>query len=435
MLAQRPMHGRYRIYDMANKNEIFTQLGSTGLNRFGGKIYEEKHPKLRGTHAVETFKEMRDNDPVIGAILYSVESLFRQLDWVVNPADETEQAIKLQQLLESCMEDMTHTWDDFISEVLSMLVFGYSYFEIVYKVRKGKNQRYSDGMIGWEKIAIRAQETIEDWEFSESGDILGAYQQAPPNYMNVFLPIEKCLLFRIKSHKNSPIGRVGGILRNAYRPWYFVKRLQEYEASGIERDLSGYPCLQVPFDILGADPGTDKASVRAQLEDMIQRIRRDEDEGALIPPEVDSSGNPTGFKLQLLTSGGTRVFNTNEIIKRYETRIAQSVLAEFIMLGTESVGSFALGDAKTSFFILTLGALKDQITQVLNRSAVPRLMKLNGFADSSQWPEITASNFGNEDITLMADYISKLVSVGALDVTPGIQRKLLELGKLPVEVD
>ena len=44
--------------------------------------------------------------------------------------------------------------------------------------------------------------------------------------------------------KGNPEGR--RILRDAYRAWYFKKRLEEFEAIGVERDLAGMPVGKVP---------------------------------------------------------------------------------------------------------------------------------------------------------------------------------------------
>ena len=118
---------------VAKKN--FVTLGSTGLNRFGGRVYEEKIPQLRSPEiANRVFCEMADNDP----ILYTIESLCRQVEWRVEPADEEEASVDNAEFLESCIEDMSHTWDDLISEILTMNIFGWSYFEIVYKMRSGR---------------------------------------------------------------------------------------------------------------------------------------------------------------------------------------------------------------------------------------------------------------------------------------------------------
>ena len=129
-----------------------------------------------------------------------------------------------------------------------MLPFGYSVFEIVYKIRRGPNSRspkfrsnFTDGLVGWRKIAMRAQDTISEWVIDEDGGIRGYYQNAAPNYETVFIPIEKSLLFRTEVNKNNPEGR--SLLRNAYRSYYFLKRIQELEAIGIERELAGLPVL------------------------------------------------------------------------------------------------------------------------------------------------------------------------------------------------
>jgi hypothetical protein len=55
----------------------------------------------------------------VGALLFAIDRLLRNLDWRVEPGEgpEAEDAAKF---VEECMEDMSHTWDDFISEILTM---------------------------------------------------------------------------------------------------------------------------------------------------------------------------------------------------------------------------------------------------------------------------------------------------------------------------
>ena len=69
----------------------------------------------------------------------------------------------------------------------------------------------------------------------------------PPSYNLYTIPIDKALLFRTKSRKDNPEGR--SILRNAYRSWYFKRRIQEVEGIGIERDLAGLPVMYAPADL------------------------------------------------------------------------------------------------------------------------------------------------------------------------------------------
>ena len=78
-------------------------IGSTGLKRFDGLISEEWLPQLKGISAVNIFRQMRDNDPIIGAFMFSVESLVRQVRFYAQPANKSLDAIKEAEFLESCM--------------------------------------------------------------------------------------------------------------------------------------------------------------------------------------------------------------------------------------------------------------------------------------------------------------------------------------------
>ena len=151
---------------MAEKQKnMFGETGVTGLRRAGGYVQEEFLPKLAGYRAIQVYREMRDNDPVVGAILYAIDKLVRQVPWRVQPASTKLEDQKMAKFLESCLIDMSTTWEDTISEILSMLAYGWSMHEIVYKRREGdsrdssKRSKFDDGLIGWRKLPIRSQET------------------------------------------------------------------------------------------------------------------------------------------------------------------------------------------------------------------------------------------------------------------------------------
>ena len=131
------------------------ELGVTGLEQTGGRIHEEFLPQLQGKRGVQVFKEMRDNDPTVGAMLFAIEMLIRQVEWRVEPASESPEDQAAAEFVDGCFEDMSVTWDDTLSDILSMLVFGFSVLEEVYKVRDGRQEdptlssKFDDGRIGW----------------------------------------------------------------------------------------------------------------------------------------------------------------------------------------------------------------------------------------------------------------------------------------------
>ena len=128
---------------MENTNKVvnFKQLGTTGLKRYGSYVYEEFLPELRWPRAGKIYQEMSDNDPVIGAILYLAEMLIRGTSWGVSPASTSKADVEAAEFLKSCMDDMEMSWPDTISEILSMLTYGFSFHEILYKVRRGPTER------------------------------------------------------------------------------------------------------------------------------------------------------------------------------------------------------------------------------------------------------------------------------------------------------
>lgn len=405
----------------------FKEYGKTGLYRFNtGWIYEEFLTELRGRKGTEVYKEMSENDDVIGAILFATEMLMRQSAWSIQEAGTEQVDMDAAEFVRSCMDDMEETWSDFISEVLSFLTYGWSFHEIVYKRRMGNTKnpetrsKYTDGLIGWRKLPIRSQDTLWEWKYDEKDNLIGLVQCAPPTYEQVFIPIEKALHFKTKSRKGNPEGR--SILRNSYRNWYFKRRIQEIEGIGIERDLAGLPVLEAPEGVdIWSEEYKDEL---AKAETIVRSVRRDEREGIVL-------GN--GWKFTLTSTGGRRQFDTNQIIERYDTRMAMTVLADFVLLGHQNVGSFALSSDKTELFGVAMGAFLDLICEVFNNQAIPRLIDINGerFAGITDYPMLVHGDIETQDLGQLADFVSKMVGIGAITPDETMEDYLRMAASLP----
>lgn len=411
---------------MSNSNK---EIGRIGQRRYGGTIYEEFLHELRGRRGIEVYREMSENDDVVGAILFAIEMLVRQTDWNIEPGGDSAKDIEAAEFVESCMDDMQETWIDTISEILSFLTYGWSFHEIVYKRRMGNTKdprtrsKYSDGLIGWKKLPIRAQETLYQWEYDNEDNLLGMTQMPPPSFQLYTIPTEKALLFRTRSRKGNPEGR--SILRNAYRSWYFKRRIQEIEGIGIERDLAGLPVMYAPEGLdIWNEENPDAVRIRAGLESTVRRIRRDEMEGVVLPD---------GYKLELLSSGGTRQFDTNAIINRYDTRIAMTVLADFIFLGHQQSGSWALSSDKTELFAMACGAFLDIICETFNNQGIPQLIDINGqhFAGITDYPRMTHGDIEDADITKVSQFIKDMTGIGVLVPDDGLEDYIRQVGHLP----
>lgn len=418
-----------------------SEFGSTGLKHSGGTVFEEFLTNLRGTKGARVYREMSDNDPTIGSIIYAIEKVILRLDWRVeafsDKSADGETSPKDQESAEfvnECLNDMSDSWDATLTQILSMLIYGYAFHEIVYKVRGGdskdpqRRSKFNDNKIGWRKFAIRGQETLWQWMFDAEGGIQGMIQSDPSASVYIkAIPIEKALLFRVKNDKNNPEGR--SLLRNAYRSWYFKHRIEEIEAVGIERDLAGLPIAYIPPEYLSSTASADQVSFRNSIEQIVQNVKRNEQEGIVMPLMYDESGHKM-FDLSLLSTGGSRQFDTDKIINRYDQRIAMSVLSDFILLGHDRVGSYSLGTAKMDLWSMAVDAIANSIAEVINQYAIPRLLKLNGM-DTARAPYLTYGEVSHIDLTEIADYVSKLANSGLLMSDPNLEDYLRELGGLP----
>lgn len=427
--AFQPTLGKMRITDgsgdtppVMSADLNFHDIGSYGLRQYGGWIREEFLRSLSGREAARTYREMRDNSPTVGAILFALTQLIRKVEWRINPANDSAAAEEKADFVESLMGDCSHTWEDFVCEALSMLPFGYAAHEVVYKKRMGRNgesrSKFDDGLIGIHRLPARGQETILKWFFDTNGQIKGLRQQ-PWIGPLIDIPIQKLLIFRPTAYKNNPEGY--SILRTAYRPYYFQKRLEEQEAILFER-FSGFPVLQVPSALLSAANGGD-ADAQVAVENykkIITNVRIDEQMGLLIPSDhyIDGDGkisNAPMYKFEFATpQTGRATGNLGESITRYKLDIATSVLADFLFIGsTSTTKGSALGISKIDiFYQATEGWLKS-IAAVLNRHLLPRLWELNDF-DLDLMPEFAPDMAQRIDLDALGNFILHLAQAGMM---------------------
>ena len=407
------------------------ELGKTGLKQYSGRLDEEFLQSLKGDRGLKAFREMSENDPVVSSMLFAIEMLIRQVSWDVEPAGTEKEHVGDAEFLESCLWDMDTPFTEIVSEILTMLPFGFSLHELVYKVRRGMSAKISsqhdDGKIGWRRLPIRAQDTIDRWEFGEGGDTLAVVQVAPPDFHEVTIPAEKFINFRTTCRRGNPEGR--SVLRGAYRPWWFKKRIEEFEAIGVERDICGIPFATVPVELLYDGAGAREKALLAEIQKIVRNIRMDSQVGVVFPAVYDDGGNLL-YDLKLLSSAGTKQFDTSKILTRYDQRIAMTVLADFILLGHEKVGSFALASSKTEIFATALGAWCDTIAETFNRDAIPRLMEING--RSAPYPNLVHGDIESPDLAELGAYITAIAGAGAeLFPDDKLERHLRRVASLP----
>ena len=403
------------------------ELGGSGTFDSDGQVVDDDTLReLSGSRGRRIYTKMQ-YDGTITAILFAINMMLRRTKWTCVPWDRNmPEAMELATWYETLMEDMSNTWEHFISNVLSMVPYGWSFFEIVYKRRLGREpggdkqpSKYDDGLWGVRKLAFRPQDTLDRWDLDQNGGLRGMFQRiyTGPDAGEKYLPIDKALLFRAQYWKESPEGL--SCLRGAYGSWLYLKGIDRAEAYGIERELNGLPVMSLPAKLLNdaASGDPDAQEAKAQYTQIVRDVRLNKQAGVLLPS--DCYQNPDGtmsnvrqYVLELLTGGGRRAIDVESAANRHSVTIARTVLADFLMLGTGSkTGSQSLGDSRTELFTNALDGWNDSIAEVLNRFLIPRIAQMNGF-DEEILPYYQAESANPVDVQTLVDCLEKYMRSG-----------------------
>ena len=169
-------------------------------------------------------------------------------------------------------------------------------------------------------------------------------------------------------------------------------------------------------------------AIKNAAENIVQNIRRDSLEGLVAP---------NGWELKLLTSGGQRQFDTSAVIERYDSRMAMTCMADFILLGHQNVGSFALSSDKTKMFSMAIGSYLDIICEVFNNQAIPALIDINGdyFSGITDYPTLTHGDVEDANLEKLGDYISKMITCGALIPDESVEDFVREQAGMPERLE
>lgn len=397
------------------------EIGVAGTNTYTGLIRADEFLQdLKGKRAVQKFREMRDNNAIVGSVMYAVEQTLRDVCIEVEPADDSDAAKAEAEFLESVLDDMEHSLDDHIAEALSYLTYGFSFFETVYKKRGGKTDnpkkrsKYTDGRIGIRKLAIRAPWTIDRFEIDkETSNVVGVYQLNTWGKPSNYIPTSKAVYYRTTSLNNDPSGR--SVLRNAYVSYSYLNKIQSYEAIAIERELHGIPVGRMPAEYLATDAGTDHVALKSSFERALRDLKNNDQGFILLPSDLymDQDGKPTNQRLvdvELMTANGTRSIDIDPVVRRYQHDIARSLMAEFLMLGSQG-GSYALSKTKTDLFLRSLESYINAIVDTLNKQLVEPLWEINAL-DPNLMPKLCAGDVAPADLKEISSFLRNLNGAG-----------------------
>ena len=388
-------------------------IGATGLRYASGKVVEDQpSDALRFPRSLKTYQRMRA-DPIIAGSLFMIKQFIRKVDWSVEPKggiEATDSAKEKANIVSDALfMHMERSFDQLMSDMCSFIENGFGFHEPTFKIDE-------NGNIVWRDFPARPPSSIKGFKFDKHGYVTHVEQYRVNTSFdgkntNLYststkeIPYKRLLHFRTDSEKNNPLGR--SILNNAYESWFYKSKLQEHEAIGVEREMNGLPRIKIPSEYFAADKDEDpeKYAVLQEFVRIGTNARSNEQACVIIPSDTDESGKAL-FEFDLIASSGTRSLDTSKIIDRYDFRIAQSLLNDFLLMGSSSTGSFALSDNKVNTFVQSLEAYLEVISEQFNRKAIPQLFELNGW-DKEDLCKLVHKPISAPTLSEIADMLQK----------------------------
>lgn len=392
------------------------EIGQTGTYLFSGFISgEEYNNDLRGKVGLQTLDIMRRSDPTIHGALMVCKNPIIAADWVVLPASDDAADVEIADYVHRELFDRDINWQDILRQALSALDFGHCVFEKVLAATEFNGAP----RIGLAKIAYRKQRSIMKWAIE--GDKPGITQILPAGGL-VQIPRSK-LVYVVNEQEGDNYEGIS-LLRYAYKPWKIKDSLEIMNAIALERMSLGIPILRV-----GDNNQTVSNDEVLKARAMLQNIRNNERAYLELP---------AGITIEMLDMKASQVKDTLPTIQHEDRQILLSVLAQFLALGSAGAGgSRSLSEDQTSLYLKSLEAVARTVQQAFQRDVVQQLVDLNYSNLKNGYPKLTFSNISDNDVSEIADAISKLMSAGAITADRDLEnslRKTINVPLLPKEI-
>ena len=353
-------------------------IGVRGLKNLGGRVQEEYLTALKSwAKESKLYLEMRD-DLVVGTLLDALKLPLLAAEFDVTPAGDSEADGRAQTFLWDNLNRMNRqSWRSHVSDMLEFLDFGFAIGELVLEKRE-------DGRLWLSNIEPLGQETLYRWDFDERDAAQTFVQTDPDTGKTISIPLSKCILASFRGRKGNPQGK--SLLRSLYRPWRFLRDLENMEAIGVERDVGGMPVVKLP-------EGVTNSADLTTVKDFLKGLRQDEELYGILP---------FGFELSAY-GGGNKMYDVGAIIERKKKEILMRLFAQFLMLGMDKVGTQALVKGSHDFFYLGLIAIQQMLLEIWQQQLVPYLFEFNQFPGMTDYPKITWADPGKVDIKALLD--------------------------------
>ena len=399
-------------------------IGESGLKIVNGRVFEELRKELIFPNSILTYKRML-YDSSISTARDLFDIMIRSVEMRARPSDENNpEAVRNAQFINWMFDNLEdQTFQQVITEALTYNAFGFSMLEKVFEiVPEGEYE----GFMRVREFSPRSQDSLDRWlwQRSDRRRLAGIRQNIRNSslFQNGFetrttrdIPLNKLVLFSYNSTKRNPEGR--SPLIKCYITWKFKCLLEDYEATGIAKDMSGVPVLDVPKEIIlkgTMDPSSNEGIMLQHMREAAAAMQAGDELFVLNPVEYDQHNNKL-YDFRLMgVQGGNKNYDVDEVIKRKQNEILMAYFADVLRLGSDGTGSFALADSKTNILGYAIADHLTFITSTIQKQVVEQLARMNNWSEDAI-PSFEAADVEDVDMEEFSKAVQRIWSTGAIE--------------------
>ena len=385
---------------------------------------------LNINNAFHTYREMKYDGIVSGSMSF-IKAVLSRGDWRIEPApNSTQEELRTVEAINKSLIRMKgFTKKRLLSEWLQMLDYGCSLSEVVLKRDNGK--------VVFETLSPIHLTTVQRFEF-EGNLLKKLHLNQAENDGLVFnnaavqpvLNGDKVLFIRLESDSDFPLGK--SLLYGAYTAWKTKKILQEYEAIGVAKNLSGVLDIKVPSSYINkyfSEPGSDEA---VYVDNMLQQAELlHAGKGSYILTASDTQEN--GVRLfevgTIGNSQGSQSYDVGAAIARYNQEIQLSLQTTVLSLGANGGGSYNLSDNSTHLMSLFIENVRSCIATEFSH-ILRHVWEMNGH-NIDRAPYLSFDEIEPLDWDEFTKGWQRLLQSGGITPTQDLETFFREQGQAP----
>jgi hypothetical protein len=398
-----------------NINKINTsEFGVSGTQNSGDIFLEEEQNELSFLNSrMDVYERMFRSEPIIRTSLNATTDPIVSARYYCQPADDSTESKKYAEFIENILINpnsemsMRDNFSFYLRKIMSYNAFGFACFEVVWKI--------VNNYIIPDHFAERLQRTIK-WNI-EDDNLISISQN---NYWssNIKRKIQdipnttdKLLIFTNDQQGNDYEGR--GVLRNQYRAWKMKQRMVNSLMVGYNRYLVGTLSCSVPVE------GSQEDVIRVKK---VGKNWNSHEKGVVIFPE--------GFDFQIHETNMQASIHALNFIKYLDSEMALAAFAQWILLGTNGTGSYALSSDQTDMAIMKLQGIIDYICDKITK-LIKRIIYYNFGNEAVSLSPTLTGRLVEEDVNQWITKINACIQAGSLPVYKDLQNKIAQSFELP----